>query len=106
MSYSYIVVLITAGSSSEAEMLSKGLVKEKLAYCVNQIPNIKSTYFWEGKICVDEEIQLFAKTIASKFHALEEWIKANHSYETPEIIALPIVKGSGEYLKCLNNWCA
>jgi periplasmic divalent cation tolerance protein len=101
----YIIVLITVGSSEEAKILSTGLVKEKLAYCVNQIPGVKSTYFWEGEICVDEEIQLLAKTLAHKFSALETWIKANHSYDTPEVIALPIIKGSKEYLKCVDEWC-
>ncbi len=106
MSNQYIVVLITVSSPDEAKVLSTGLVKEKLAYCVNQIPGVKSTYFWEGEICVDEEIQLLVKTMAEKYLKLEKWIKANHSYDTPEIIALPIIKGSMEYLKCINDWCA
>ena len=105
MSNEYIVVLITVSSSDEAKDLSSGLVKEKLAYCVNQIPGVKSTYFWEGEICVDEEIQLLAKTVTHKFSELEKWIKVNHSYDTPEIIALPIVKGSADYLKCVSDWC-
>jgi len=105
MSNEYIVVLITVSSSDEAKALSEGLVKEKLAYCVNQIPGVKSTYFWEGEICVDEEIQLLAKTMNHKFSELEKWIKTNHSYDTPEIIALPIVKGSADYLKCVSDWC-
>ena len=81
------MVLITVSSSDEAKDLSTGLIKEKLAYCVNQIPRVKSTYFWEGEICVDEEIQLLAKTVTHKFSKLEKWIKVNHSYDTPEIIA-------------------
>ncbi len=106
MSNEYIVVLITVGSADEAKALSTGLVKEKLAYCVNQIPGIKSTYFWEGEICVDDEVQLLVKTMTNKFSALEKWIKANHSYDTPEVIALPIIKGSIDYLKCVKDWCA
>lgn len=105
MSNEYIVVLITVSSLNEAEVLSSGLVKEKLAYCVNQIPGVKSTYFWEGEICVDEEVQLLAKTVVDKFSELEKWIKTNHSYDTPEIIAIPIIKGSADYLKCVSDWC-
>ena len=106
MSNEYIIVLITVNSSEEAKALSTGLVKEKLAYCVNEIPGIKSTYYWEGEICVDKETQLFVKTMANNFSAIEKWVKINHSYETPEIIAIPIVQGSKDYLKCVNQWCA
>jgi|TARA_B110000467_G_C18102001_1_gene357716 periplasmic divalent cation tolerance protein len=105
MSAEHIVVLITVGSSQEADSLSIGLVKEKLAYCVNQIPGLRSTYFWDGEVCIDEEIQLLVKTRIERFDKLEKWVKANHSYGTPEIIALPIVKGSSDYLKCIDDWC-
>lgn len=102
----HIVVFITAGSTPEAEKLSRGLVEEKLAFCVNAIPAVKSTYFWEGKICVDEEIMLIVKTRDSRFPALDAWVRKNHGYKVPEIIALPIVKGSNAYLKCIDDWVA
>ncbi|MEE9259174.1 MAG: divalent-cation tolerance protein CutA [Nitrospinaceae bacterium] len=100
----HIVVYITAGSAEEAEKLSRGLVEEKLAFCVNAVPSVKSTYYWEGKLCVDEEILLIVKTRTEKFDALEKWVRDNHSYDVPEVIALPIVKGSKPYLKSIDDW--
>jgi periplasmic divalent cation tolerance protein len=100
----YIVVLITAGSQEEAAKLSRGLVENKLAYCVNTVPGIQSTYFWEGKIHTDPEILLIAKTRAERFTALEDWVQKNHSYSVPEIIALPIAQGSHAYLKAVDDW--
>lgn len=100
----HVVVFVTAGSKEQADKLSRGLVEEKLAFCVNSIPSIKSTYYWEGKLCEDEEILLIIKTRASKFDALETWVRDNHSYDVPEVIALPIVKGSQPYLKSIDDW--
>ena len=100
----HIVVFTTAGSKEEASKLSRGLVEEKLAYCVNTVPSIQSTYFWEDKLCVDEELLLVIKTQEIKFTALELWIRENHSYDVPELIAFPIVKGSADYLKCIDDW--
>ncbi|MEC7640982.1 MAG: divalent-cation tolerance protein CutA [Nitrospinota bacterium] len=100
----YVAVFITVGSAAEAEKLSRGLVEEKLAYCVNAIPAVKSTYFWEGKICVDEEMMLVVKSLDSRFENLERWVRKHHSYDVPEVIALPLVKGSPPYLKCIDDW--
>ncbi len=100
----HIVVLITAGSADEAARLSRGLVEERLAFCVNAIPGIRSTYFWDGKLCEDEEVQLVAKSRADRFEKLAAWVKANHSYDVPEVIALPIASGSADYLKCIDDW--
>ena len=77
---------------------------EKLAFCVNSVPSIKSTYYWEGKIHVDQEILLIVKTRNNLFSALETWVRKNHSYSVPEIIALPVVKGSLPYLKGIDDW--
>lgn len=104
MADQYIVVFITAGSAEESEKLSRGLVEEKLAFCVNAIPSVKSTYFWEGKICVDEETMLVVKTRHSRFEALENWVRKHHGYDVPEVIALPLVKGSQPYLQGIADW--
>ncbi len=104
MESQHVVVFVTAGSKEEADTLSRGLVEEKLAFCVNMLPAIQSTYYWEGKLCEDEEILLIIKTRASKFDALETWVRKNHSYDVPEVIALPIVKGSQPYLKSIDDW--
>jgi len=100
----YLVVFITTGSAAEAATLSRGLVENKLAYCVNALPGVQSTYFWEGKLCVDEEVLLIVKTRAERFDDLETWVRENHSYDVPEVIALPLAKGSRPYLQCIDDW--
>ncbi len=101
---SHIVVLITASSQEEADTLSRGLVEAQLAFCVNSVPGVKSTYYWENKLCVDDEILLIVKTRADRFEALEKWVVEHHSYDVPEVIALSIVKGSKPYLKGIDDW--
>ena len=73
----HILVFTTAGSKKEASKLSKGLVKKKLAYCVNTIPAVQSTYLWEDKLCIDDEFLLIIKTQGKKFTDVEEWKKVN-----------------------------
>ena len=100
----HITVFTTVSSSEEAKKISRGLVEKKLAYCVNTIPSIQSTYFWDEKLCVDEELLLIIKTKEEKFSMLKDWILENHRYDTPEVIALPITQGSSDYLKCIDDW--
>ena len=100
----HITVFTTVSSSEEAKKISRGLVEKKLAYCVNTIPSIQSTYFWDEKLCVDEELLLIIKTKEEKFSMLKDWILENHSYDIPEVIALPITQGSSDYLKCIDDW--
>ena len=102
----HCIIYITAGSKEEADKLSRGLVEEKLAFCVNTLPGIQSTYQWEGKIHVDDEILLIIKTRQDRYEALEQWVKQNHSYDVPEIISLPIQKGLPEYLQAIDDWVA
>jgi periplasmic divalent cation tolerance protein len=100
----HVIVFVTAGSKEEANKLSRGLVEEKLAFCVNALPSVQSTYYWEDKLCVDEEILLIIKTRSDKFDALEAWVRNNHSYSVPEVVAIPVVKGSEPYMKCIDDW--
>jgi len=102
----HCIIYITAGSKEEADKLSRGLVEEKLAFCVNTVPGIQSTYQWEGKIHVDDEILLIVKTRQDRYEALERWVKQNHSYDVPEIISLPIQKGLPEYVQAIDDWVA
>ena len=101
---SHITVFTTVSSKEEAKKISRGLVEKKLAYCVNTIPSIQSTYYWDGKLCVDDELLLIIKTKAEKFSALNDWILGNHSYDIPEVIALTITQGTSDYLKCIDDW--
>ncbi len=98
-----IVILVTASSENEAETIAKTLVKERLAACVNILNPIRSIYRWEGKIADDREWLLVIKTQAERFAAVEEKVKALHSYQIPEVIALPILHGSESYLHWLTK---
>ena len=92
------VVLVTMPRGRKAELLAKGLVKDRLAACVNIIPGIVSHYRWEGRLHRDVEDLLVIKTRSAKLRALETWVKARHPYSLPEILVLPVAGGSKEYL--------
>ena len=97
-----IVVFMTAPSGEEATRLADMLIGAHLAACVQIMPEMESVYRWEGKIERQSEILLLAKTTVAKFADLEREVRALHSYETPEIVAVPIVAGSTPYLEWLN----
>lgn len=96
-----ILVLMTAGSREEAVRLADILVVSHLAACVQILPEIESVYRWKGNVERAPEILLFAKTTQANFPALESAVRALHSYETPEIIAIPLAAGSTPYLEWL-----
>jgi len=100
-----IIVLITAGSEEEAHRIAESLVKGKKAACVNIVPRVDSLFWWEGKLDSARESLLLVKTKASLFPEIVELVKRTHSYEVPEIIALPIIGGSEDYLKWLDIAC-
>ena len=98
-----IIVFMTASSGEEAARLADMLVGAHLAACVQILPEMESVYRWEGKIERAAEILLLAKTTRSKFEELEREVRALHSYDTPEIIAVPVVAGSARYLEWLSQ---
>ena len=98
-----IVVLMTAASGEEAARLADMLVAARLAACVQILPEMESVYRWQGKVERQAEVLLIAKTVQSKFSELEREVRALHSYDTPEIVALPIVAGSEAYLRWLDD---
>ncbi|HEX3143502.1 MAG TPA: divalent-cation tolerance protein CutA [Pyrinomonadaceae bacterium] len=100
-----IVVMMTAASAEEASRIGEMLVSQKLAACVQVLPPIQSIYVWQGEVQRESEILILAKTTQSNFAELERQVRAIHSYETPEIIALPIVCGSKSYLDWLFDVC-
>ncbi|KAL2637918.1 hypothetical protein AAZV13_06G086100 [Glycine max] len=83
--------------------LAESIVKEKLAACVNRVPGIESVYQWEGKIQTDSEELLIIKTRQSLLEALTEHVKANHEYDVPEVISLPITGGNLKYLEWIKE---
>ena len=99
----FIVVLVTVGSATEGERLAHALVEERLAACVNRIPGVQSVYRWQGKVEQSAEELLVIKTRADLFAALEKRVRELHSYSVPEVIALPIVSGSENYLRWLGE---
>ncbi len=99
MSRDEIVVLVTAGSEAEAEVLAETLVEEGLAACVNIVAPVRSVYRWKGDICRDQELLLLVKSRRDRFEKIEARVRALHSYDVPEVIAVPICDGSEPYLQ-------
>lgn len=95
-----LLVLTTAETLADGERLAHLLVEAELAACVQILPQITSVYRWQGKVEQAGETLLLIKTTRAVYPELETAIKQNHSYQTPEIIALPVEAGSAEYL----NW--
>lgn len=93
-----LVVFITVPSVKEGKRIGRHLVNRRLAACVNVIPRITSWFRWKGKSVEAREALLIVKTQARLFRVLEQAVKDQHPYTVPEVIALPIVKGSQEYL--------
>jgi periplasmic divalent cation tolerance protein len=96
-----VVVLCTCETEAEAERIAGTLVGERLAACVNILPAIRSIYRWKEVVEDAREVLLFIKSTSNGFPALRDRITALHSYETPEIIALPVVTGTEKYLTWL-----
>lgn len=97
MSADYCLILTTAGSQAEAERLAELLVSQRLAACVQVIP-ISSTYRWQGQVHKEAEFLLLVKTRLALYAQVEAAILANHSYELPEVLQIPITAGLGRYL--------
>jgi periplasmic divalent cation tolerance protein len=99
----HLVVLMTAGSQEEAERIAGALVGERLAVCVNVISGVTSVYRWEGEVKRDPEWLLMAKSRGDVLDDLVRRVKALHSYDVPEIIALPLAGGSEAYLRWIDS---
>ncbi|GAA4369581.1 divalent-cation tolerance protein CutA [Actinomadura verrucosospora] len=98
MADSYVQVTTTTDSRAEAAELARSAVAERLAACAQLVGPIASTYWWEGEIESAEEWMVLFKTSADRFDELASLITEGHSYDTPEIIATPVVAGSMDYL--------
>ncbi len=99
-----IVVLTTTPNAEEAENLARKIIAAKLAACVQVLPQMKSFYFWENEVQNDSENLLLIKTLDEKFIELKEFIKKNHSYDVPEIVALRAEDVAESYLKWLTDF--
>ena len=103
MQYSHLVVYITVPSQEVGQQIATVLVESSLAACVNIIPGVSSIYHWQGGIEQDDELLLIAKTRAILLDQFVSEVKKIHPYEVPEVIAMPIVAGSSEYLAWINE---
>ncbi len=99
----YILVMVTASSKQEAEKIAQQLLEEKLIACVNVVGPVASHFNWAGKIDHVEEYLMLMKSRVDLFEALVAKVNALHSYEVPEVIALPVLKGSAAYLDWLGS---
>jgi periplasmic divalent cation tolerance protein len=95
-----IITLCTCPNKETAEKIARLLVVDKLAACVNILPNITSIYSWQGQIETTDEQLLIIKSPQTNYQAIETAIRSHHPYELPEIIAVPIERGLPEYI----NW--
>jgi periplasmic divalent cation tolerance protein len=92
------VVLVTTPDRKTSEKLSQGLVKNKLAACVNSLPGLRSRYWWKGKVETAREELLLIKTTGRRLPGLIRWVRKNHPYKVCEVVALPIASGNKPYL--------
>jgi len=100
---SELLILSTTDTLESAQKISYALVESGEAACVNIVPGIHSVYRWEGKICNEGEFLLLIKSSAEKFNAVRNCIRQLHSYQVPEIIALPITAGDPDFLSWLRS---
>ena len=95
-----LVVLCNCPDDATAETLAAGLVEERLAACVNILPPIRSIYRWTGEIQRGREVLMIMKTCDDRYEELASWLQRRHPYEVPEILALEVSAGAGDYV----NW--
>ena len=98
----HLVVLVVAESEAQARRIARRLLQNKLAACVNFVP-IESMFLWQGAIQEEEEVLMIIKTRTETFDELMSAVKVTHSYDVPEIIGLPVVMGSRQYLKWIDD---
>ena len=105
MKTQYIIILTTTKDKKEAVKIAQGLLDAKLIACANIVDGVQSLFWWQGKIDSSKEVLLVLKTKKNLFKKVCAKVKSLHSYQTPEIISLPIVNGSEDYLGWINSSC-
>ena len=99
----YIVILITTDNAEEAQQISRVLLEQRKAACVNIIAKVDSHFWWEDRLDSAQESLLVVKTKASLLPEIIDLVKKTHSYDVPEIIALPIIGGNQDYLEWIEK---
>ena len=98
-----VVIFVTAASSGEGKKIARHLVETKLAACINISQPMESVYRWEGKIAEEREFLLIIKSTGELFPEIKAEISKIHSYHTPEVICLPVIDGSRNYLQWVSD---
>jgi periplasmic divalent cation tolerance protein len=101
-----LIVFVTVPTRADGERIAEALVAERLAACVNVLGPVRSIYRWQGEVCRDDEHLLMIKSTRARYAALEARVKALHTYDVPEVIALPIEMGSPEYVGWIESMTA
>ena len=99
----FAVVLVTAPDLKVARKLAKACLEARAAACVNIVPRVESHYWWQGKVEHGSELLLVIKTTTARLRALEKCVLANHPYDTPEFVVLPISSGNRRYLQWISE---
>ena len=99
----FVVALVTAPDLKVARKLAKACLEARAAACVNIIRGVESHYWWQGKVERGNELLLLIKTTAARLNALEKCVLANHPYDTPEFVVLPISSGNRRYLEWISG---
>lgn len=100
---SAVMVYVTAASRDEAARIGRAMVEARLAACANVLGDVRSFYWWDGKVQDDAEAALVLKSTADKVDALTAAIKGMHGYTVPCVVALPIVAGNPDFLTWIAN---
>ena len=100
---SYVVILVTVSGSEEGLAIARALVQEGMAACVNVVDKVRSIFKWKGKVEEEAESLLVIKTRVDRLFELTQRVKELHSYDVPEIIALPIISGNPAYLQWIDE---
>jgi len=96
-----VLIMVTAGGRNDAERLGEGLVEGRLAACCTVIPMVHSFYYEDGQLKREHESLLLIKTVESRGQAVQDYVRANHSYEVPEVLQIAIESGSPAYIQWL-----
>lgn len=103
MKTKFITIFVTCGSKKEAKRITSSLLKKRLVACANIVSVVESQFWWKNKVDSATEVLVTLKTKLKNFRTIEKDIKRIHSYEVPEIIAIPILAGNREYLEWIDS---
>jgi len=103
MSEEFVLILVTTADTAEAELISQTLVEKKLVACSSIVTPVSSLFHWKGNVERETEALMILKSVKNHFDEIASQVKRLHSYETPEIIAIPIIAGSEDYLKWIKT---